>query len=156
VIIDKYALGEEKKDIEESFEEEENDKEEEDDKKEEKEKGFNSQVLKLRDPDNNIFSKKDEYRVFDFINNKREYNIARIENKVDNPYIRFRIVGGWNEGLSIRFTTFDKDEFITDFKIMTYFSEEKYTNAGLAWCSSLYKLDPELKRSHGGKICQNI
>jgi hypothetical protein len=94
-----------------------------------------------------------KYKVFDIINGKNEYNIARIENKADNPHIRFRIVGGWGQGLSIRFSTFDKDEEITDFKIMTYYSNEKYVNAGLAWSSSLYKLDPELKPSHEGKIC---
>jgi hypothetical protein len=39
---------------------------------------------------------------------------------------------------------------------MTYYSDEKYMNAGLAWSSSLYKLDPKLKDTHEGKICQNI
>jgi hypothetical protein len=84
---------------------------------------------------------------------EKRYNIARLENKADNPFIRFKIVGGWNEGLSIRFSRFDNDAKICEFKIMTYFSEEKYTNAGLAWSSSLYKMTIKQKPNHKDKFC---
>jgi hypothetical protein len=109
--------------------------------------------LKTKDEECELYPKKKEgeiedgYYVYDDIWNGNEsekrYNIARIENKADNPYIRFRIEGGWNKGLFIRFSRFDDDELITKFQIMTYFSEEKYENAGLAWSSSLYRLKPE-------------
>ena len=41
---------------------------------------------------------------------------------------------------------------------MTYFTEEKYKNAGIAWSSSLYKLksSEDCKPNHKDKICQNI
>ena len=103
------------------------------------------EVLKTPDEKMLIFPKddknEDKYFVYDLIFNgtdpgnadpgnenryEKRYNIARLENKADNPFIRFKIVGGWNEGLSIRFSRFDTDEKIHDFKIMTYFSEEKY------------------------------
>jgi len=104
--------------------------------------------LKTRDEECELFPKNEkEFYVYDEIYNGKEYikkyNIARIENKADNPYIRFRIEGGWNKGLFIRFSRFDDDAEITKFQIMTYFSEEKYENAGLAWSSSLYRLKPE-------------
>ena len=39
---------------------------------------------------------------------------------------------------------------------MTYFNEEKYQNAGLAWSSSLYKMKPNQKPNHENKFCQNL
>ena len=83
------------------------------------------------------------------------YSVGRVENKADNPYIRVKMVGGENIGLSMRFSTFDNDITIHDFKLMTNFSQNRYVNAGLAWSSALYKL-PEIKKAHKNKICQNI
>ena len=84
---------------------------------------------------------KDDYFVYDYIDNKRKYNIFRLENEQVNPYIRFKIVGGCHKGLSIRFSTMKGNYKIHDHKIMTEFSGSLYRQAGVAWSSDLYKLE---------------
>ena len=64
----------------------------------------------------------DDYLVYDLIETKRKYNIYRLENQQTNPYVRFKIVGGAHEGLSIRFSTVKNNFKIHDHKIMTEFS----------------------------------
>ena len=63
-----------------------------------------------------------DYYVYDLIEGKRKYNVYRLENMQTNPYIRFKIVGGAHEGLSIRFSTMKANYKIHDHKIMTEFS----------------------------------
>lgn len=69
------------------------------------------------------------------------FNVARVENKADNPYIRFRIFGGPDKGLQISFSRFKDDEHISNFQVMTYFSMERYRSAGLSWSSPMYKIN---------------
>jgi len=57
------------------------------------------------------------------IDGEKIYNVARIENKADNPFIRIRISGGIKDGLNIHFTKYDDDNFtIAKYKVMTYYS----------------------------------
>lgn len=48
-----------------------------------------------------IVTKEYKYQVFDDINNIKRYDIPRVENMNDNSQIRFRIVGGRNQGLFV-------------------------------------------------------
>ena len=43
------------------------------------------------------------------------FNVARVENKADNPYIRFRIFGGPDKGLQIGFSRFSDNAHILNF-----------------------------------------
>lgn len=52
---------------------------------------------------------KMNYHVYDYIEEKRKYNIYRLENENVNPFIRFKIVGCKHHGLSIRFSRLDND-----------------------------------------------
>jgi len=100
---------------------------------------------------------KSKYFVYDYIDTRRRYNIYRLENVQTNPYIRFKIVGGPHEGLSIRFSTIKENMKIHDHKIMSEFSMEKYKQAGLAWSSEIYTIDnPESSDKNKNQIYQNI
>jgi hypothetical protein len=71
------------------------------------------------------------YYVYDLITNKRgkiekKHNVYRLENIQTNPYVRFKMVGGPHEGLSIRFSTVKANYKIYDHKIMTEFSPQQY------------------------------
>jgi hypothetical protein len=79
-----------------------------------------------------------DYFIYDLIDGKRKYKVFRLENMQSNPYIRFKIVGGPHEGLSIRFSSIKGNNEIHDHKVITNFSDEKYKKAGLAWSSEMY------------------
>ena len=55
------------------------------------------------------FDQRANYHVYDIIEEKRRYNIFRLENENVNPFIRFKIIGCKHEGLCIRFSKFDDD-----------------------------------------------
>jgi hypothetical protein len=55
-----------------------------------------------------------QYYVYDVIENRKRYGVYRLENMQTNPYIRFKIVGGPHEGLSIRFSTMKANYKIHD------------------------------------------
>jgi len=63
-----------------------------------------------------------DYYVYDVIDEKKKYNVYRLENMQTNPYIRFKIVGGDHQGLNIRFSTVKANYKIHDHKIMTDFT----------------------------------
>lgn len=93
------------------------------------------------------------YYVYDLITNIhnkqiKKYNVYRLENIQTNPYIRFKIIGGPHEGLSIRFSTVKQNYKIHDHKIMTDYTHNKYKQAGLAWSSELYTLDNSQNTKH--------
>ena len=94
-----------------------------------------------------------KYRVYDVIDDVKIYKIARVENKADNPYIRFRIEGGIKDGLNLVFYSFEEDLKIASLQIMTYYDKKKYKMAGLSWSSSMYRMDKDKKPRHKNKIC---
>ena len=86
----------------------------------------------------------------------KKFDIVRVENRADNPFIRARIFGGRKDGLNIQFTTFDEDILILNYKVMTYFSERNYKLAALAWSSPMNYLDTAKKPYHQSILLKDI